>query len=208
MVDKINVDKRALDSLCLISGVFTLCAPDHREIKFLRLDVPADGNCGAHCLGILRISILGAPDDARGIRRAIGARARRHGMMHGLNLAEYCNGLVGSRFLETFELSLYCDMLKLNSAVVADTNDGSQTITLTGFQRAHKGWAIFKIDGLQDGVPHFQLLCHPRASPVRPVFSNQRARAILRKVGIEYPTTSFDPAFSLRYAGAISDFIG
>lgn len=177
--------------------------------RLSKLDVQADGDCGAHCLAVVKMASDAKLVSPLDIRMAISQLAVRKAMLHDRNMCGYADRLKGGRFLEHFDLALYLQTMKFNLGIFAETADGRVVLSIVSYSDGNRGWVFMCIIGSQDAVPHFQIVCHAKDTvDVRPVFTNAEAREIIQAAGLAYPEHVHDPMFSILNFSAIEDFIG
>ena len=162
--------------------------------KFCALDVRADGNCGAYCLAVLRLCVSKKFRTNMQIRKFL-AKATLVLPVTSSARRSYTKSL-RTRFLESFDISLYCHLLRTNVALLVSNQDGVCRWQVIGFSVNFKKWVFLTLDD----APHYRLLVRSTdGRRINPFFQNRLARKILQG---EYPTASFDPLFAINNAAA------
>ncbi len=173
------------------------------RLPFRVLDVKRDGNCGAYCLAALRLALTGLYRSNREIRRGLYAAAKKLGAERS-TLRNYAR-MLKTRFLESFDLSLYCHMLKRNCAILVASDHNAFRWQVIGYKKKHPEWVFFLLENYEGRAAHYQLIARSSSRDDRLglSFSTQQAQAFLG----EFPEHDFDPLFAISVAGAIDDYV-
>jgi hypothetical protein len=184
------------------------------EETFQKIDVGADGHCGAYCLALLIWSITGDRYTPAQIRAQLAANAKR---MCGALTADqrefYQHSIRGDRYLESFDMGIYAMSCSVNAAILGETMDKRRhdntrkqvyNAVVISYSPHNPVWVFFLTT---NGNRHFQLLVRGESTAkcVCPTFSCAEAQDILAQCGAPYPNRHTDPCDAVQHIMSVAE---